>query len=383
MNANNNISALSQKANKDLTPQERKAKRELKRQLKVQQKRQRLETKLRHAITRSDSHTEAETRKALQKFDEKQDIVHCNRDKKIIRPLEETPEREFVMNICAELQRKQQQGNTTNKETKQVQTDQAVALLRNMSKGTQEKHMFQDANTLLGYSRQKFFERAMLVCNSFLKLRPNTNNASSVNNEDTELRKSVWDRLCSVRRVCSVGCGPGNDAVGVVAFLKAIGKGSPQLEHAILLDWAMDDWKLVIDPLCDIVVPDHVQAMETSTCDVSESLLESVANRQAKELLLDNDASESNVDLFLISYLLTEVRGQWQEFVKEMIQVSKPNTLFYLAEPVPWQLHRIKELYKDLLEFIWLDSSMNQPEMQPLDNRLGPGVLLGRKRVID
>jgi len=362
----------TKKPNKELTPQERKAKRELKRQLKVQQKRARLETKLRHAMTRNDPRTEEETRHALQAFNEKQsNDITFNED---IKPLEETPEREFVLKVYSELQSKQQQGG--NRESRQAQTDQAVALLRNMTKGTQQKHMFQDSNALWGYTRQKFFERAMLVCSSFLKLRPSQD--ESVNANDG-LRKLVWDHLTSLRHICSIGCGPGNDAVGVVAFLKALGKNEPQLERAVLLDWAMDEWKLMLEPLCDIVVPDYVQTVETMSCDISESLLESDCNRQAKELLIGDD-TYANVDLFLISYLLTEVRGQWHTFLKEMIQVSKSNSLFYFAEPTPWQLHRLKELFGEQLDFIWLDSSMDKPEMQPLDNRLGPGVLLGRKR---
>jgi hypothetical protein len=139
----------------------------------------------------------------------------------------------------------------------------------------------------------------------------------------------------------------------------------------------MDEWKRVVEPLCDIVVPDYIQEIETSTCDISKSLLNSDTNQQAQKLLLDDDKSTSGVDLFLISYLLTEVRGQWHDFVKEMISLSKPNTLFYFAEPTPWQLHRVKSMFHDLLDFVWLDSSMDQPELQPLDNRLGPGVLLG------
>ena len=366
MNPNNDS---AKKSNKDLTPQERKAKRALKRQLKVQQKRARLETRLRHAMKRNDSAIEAETRQALRALNEDEAP-----DSGEIKPLEETPEREFVMRICSELQRKQHQ--VGNRETKQAQTEQAVSLLRHMTKGMQARDMFQDSNALWGYARQKFFQRAMLVCSSFLKMRP------TEGVDDNDHCMTVWHQLRSVRRICSIGCGPGNDAIGVVAFLKAIDENAPQLERAVLLDWAMNDWKLVVEPLCEIVVPEYVRTVDISSCDVSDSLLEGDSNRTAKDLIVD-EGSSANVDLFLISYLLTETRGQWGAFVNEMIHVSRPNTLFYFAEPTPWQLHLVKDSFRDALDFFWLDSSMNKPELQPLDNRVGPGVLLGRKRAND
>lgn len=357
-------------SNKDLTPQERQAKRRLKKQLKLQQKRIRLETKLRHAMTRHDARVEQETRLELEKFDEKHSLQQqeCTDS---IAPLEETPERTFVLQVCSELQRRQSG-------TKQVQTEQAVALLRNMTKATQTKTMFQDSDALWGYTRQKFFERAMLVCTSFLKLKPKQENEN-----ESELKRGVWDKLCLTKRICSIGCGPGNDAVGVAAFLKATKTttGIP-LERVVLLDWAMEEWNLVVEPLRDIVVPDVIQELKTSSCDISESLLDSNGNKQAKELLLNNNKSTTNIDVFLISYLLTEVRGQWHDFVTETIHTSQPGTLFYFAEPTPWQLHRVRAMFSHELDFIWLDSSMNHPELQPLDNRLGPGVLLGRKRII-
>lgn len=372
----------TRKANKDLTPQERTAKRKLKKELKMQQKRARLESRLRHAITRNDTHTEQETRKALEQFHSANNKggggIHAIDD---IHPHEKrTPEREFVLSIFSQLQLRQQQNSISKTSTKQEQTDQAVELLRNMTKGTQSRSMFKNVDAIHGYTRQKFFERAMLVALSFAKLKP----ADMRNGADNcELRLQVWKKLKSIRRICSIGCGPGNDAVGVLAFLKAIdGRENPQLEHALLLDWAMNDWKLIVDPLSGIVVPNNVQTVDISTCDVSKSLLDAEANLQAKEKLL-SDASSANVDLFLISYLLTEIRGKWDGFLTELIKMSKPDTLYYFAEPTPWQLHRVKELFGDVLDFIWLDSSMDEPEMQPLDNRLGPGVLLGKKRAVD
>ena len=353
----------TKKANKDLTPQERTAKRKLKKELKVQQKRARLETRLRHAIKCKNTRIEQETRTALQALSGTQhDPV----------AVEDTSQRKFVISICSDLQRKQHQ----DKETKQVQTEQAVSLLRHMTKGTQAKDMFQDSNALWGYARQKFFERAMLVCNSFRNLHP------SKQVIDTAKRTMLWEQLQSIRQVCSVGCGPGNDAVGAVAFLKSVQKDAPQLERAVLLDWAMEDWSVVVQPLCEIISPTYIRVVDTASCDIAESLLDAEVNRQAKAFLVNGNAStpSSPVDLFLVSYLLTEVRGKWHTFIKNMIAISKSNTLFYFAEPTPWQLHLLCDMFKDELDFCWLDSSMDHPDLQPLENRLGPGVLLGRKR---
>lgn len=344
------------KPNKELTPQEKKAKRELKKQLKIQKTRVRLENRLRHAIRRNDARIEQETRMALDAFDEHNHTTATPSGE--IIPLEdETPERQFLLHICSELQRKQTIQH--NKDKRHCQTQQARTLLRHMTKGSQEKRMFQDSDALWGYTRHKFFERAMLVCTSFMKLR--------------ESHEELWNQLRSVRRICSIGCGPGNDAVGVAAFLKET--GSPNLERAVLMDWALEDWKVVVKPLEKIICPTHISAMEMSSCDVAESLLDSDANRHPKQLLVNQP-----MDLFLISYLLTEVRGQWHAFVNDIIHISSPSTLYYFAEPTPWQLHVLRKSFEDQLEFVWVDSSMGQPHLQPLDNRVGPGVLLGRKR---
>jgi hypothetical protein len=343
------------KPNKELTLQENKAKRALKKQLKIQKTRVRLENKLRHAMKRNDLHTEQETRVALDAFDEHN---HTDTSSGKVIPLEEeTPERQFLLHICSELQRKQSTAH--DKDKKHCQTQLAKTLLRHMTKGSQEKRMFQDSNALWGYTRHKFFERAMLVCTSFMKLR--------------ESHEELWNRLRSVRRICSIGCGPGNDAVGVAAFLKET--NSPNLERAVLMDWALEDWTVVVKPLEKIICPAYINTMDLSSCDVAESLLDSDFNRNAKQLLVNQP-----MDLFLISYLLTEVRGQWHDFVKDIIDISSPNTLYYCAEPTPWQLHVLRKSFEDQLEFMWIDSSMGQPHLQPLDNRVGPGVLLGRKR---
>ena len=108
----------------------------------------------------------------------------------------------------------------------------------------------------------------------------------------------------------------------------------------------------------------------------------------------------AKIDLYIFSYILTETRGKWEEFVQGLVASAKSHALFYFAEPTPWQLHHLRNhvlgqnvlpsALKDKatdatattprLDYIWLDSSMNQSaDLQAMDGRLGPGTLLARK----
>lgn len=420
-----------QRRNKDLSEEERLAKRSLKRLLKTKKKQKRLETRLLHALRRNDDKTAQETRRELQQFQQEMEkeeqrkvaagsleetstsntdiifnsILHNGGtpgDTSIPNGLpvanaavEETPERCFVIKISQELQQRQPSNSQSKQATKEQQTDQAVQLLRHMSKATQQRTMFQNTAALWGYARQKFYERSMLVCRSLLKLDPTIavgTTHTALTPAQGQLRRNLWEGLGAVQQICSIGCGPGNDAVGMVAFLHSLrvnmnqsGSGS-YLKRAILLDWAMEDWSVVLDPLQDLLVPNNIQCIQRASCDVTQPLY-SNDNRQALALLVEETETPTldattpilDVDLVLVSYLLTEVRGQWESFLDEIVKKCRPGTLFYFAEPSPWQLHRLVRLL-DSLDFCWLDSSMNDVQLQPLENRLGPAVLIGRKR---
>jgi hypothetical protein len=122
-------------------------------------------------------------------------------------------------------------------------------------------------------------------------------------------------------------------------------------------------------------------------------------------------AQFAQIDLYIFSYILTETRGKWEEFLQDLVASAKPNALFYFAEPTPWQLHHLRNhvllvaqvqvlqpasmdsvvdrdhaaiatttTTTSLLDYIWVDSSMNQSaDLQAMDGRLGPGALLARK----
>jgi SAM-dependent methyltransferase len=208
----------------------------------------------------------------------------------------------------------------------------------------------------------------------------------------------VWERMIAgnIRQVCSLGCGPGSDAVGLVAFLQWIGEanlevtsdGSKEtchdinerqpcsLERILLFDFAIDDWIQVLEPLIEVLGKEKPETkIHWGYCDVSHPF---ASVRYGDATLPMYRIEES--DIFLISYLLTETRGQWELFFQQLIDCAKPHSVFYFAEPTPWQLHGFKELFQDNVDFIWLDSSMDHPNLQPLDGRVGPAVLLGIKK---
>jgi hypothetical protein len=126
------------------------------------------------------------------------------------------------------------------------------------------------------------------------------------------------------------------------------------------------------------------------------SLIEDELEDQQKEAMLPNNHKTKNhdlsliraertqmhFDLYLVSHVLTETHSQWEPFFCELISHSKPGTLFYFCEPSAWQLHLVKQLCSNYdIEFWWLDSSMGQcSDIQDLDLRVGPGVLLGMKQ---
>eukprot|EP00957_Ditylum_brightwellii_P114953 8767108-Ditylum_brightwellii.AAC.1 len=158
-----------------------------------------------------------------------------------------------------------QQPNAANSSSssKITQTNQAMQLLRHMTKGTQSLSMFDNKQALWGYTRQKFYERAMLVVKSLTKLSELSSLANGKNdtfiphptvegiretekygnekydeemttankNNDMEdgmtqgkihLGIEIWSQLMKIKTACSIGCGPGNDIVGLVSLLQAV-----------------------------------------------------------------------------------------------------------------------------------------------------------------
>jgi hypothetical protein len=75
-----------------------------------------------------------------------------------------------------------------------------------------------------------------------------------------------------------------------------------------------------------------------------------------------------------------------------VVQQSIPGTAFLLTDPTAWQLHAFRRRYEfstlkerhsnkphRQFHFVWLDSSMDRPELQVLEGRIGPAILMGIK----
>ncbi|KAI2497808.1 hypothetical protein MHU86_16694 [Fragilaria crotonensis] len=382
------------KSNKNLTAAEKEAKRDRKKELKRKRHQASLDRRLRHAIVvRKDPIAAQKTREELASLlSLSSSAVENHGDEDFQICPNEKEAREFVIDVYFRMKQSQTLpagGSGCSKETRHAQTNEAVTLLRHMTKGTQRKGMFDNTDALWGYARQKFHERAMLVYASFANLNPCQQPTTGLPEEEYTRRKISWELLTSIRTVCSVGCGPGCDAVGVLAFLKVFSRDS-HLNSMVLMDWAMDKWKVLVNFLEPLLVPTLVDSIECMSGDITKPLNDDVNSPL--------QAHTSQMDLYVFSYILTETRGKWEQFVKDLISSAKPNALFYFAEPTPWQLHHLRNHVllqtrpldsatataannsTPLLDYIWVDSSMNQSaELQAMDGRLGPGTLLARK----
>jgi len=248
---------------------------------------------------------------------------------------------------------------------------------------------------LRGYTRQKFHERAALFIESLGKLSPKALEAAKLGrshfgshhqhtSEQEEIMLMCWRKLGGIRKACSLGCGPGNDAVGLITFLRNYFDYANGIEDIFLLDYAINEWKdaILINLIPIIVCSYNCNRITCGSFDVTHPL----SNNSIEIFAKDSD-------IFLASYLLTETRNKWDQFFVQLVDLAKVGAMFYFAEPVPWQLHRLirmssvntsaetspgidcSPLYR--LRFVWIDSSMHFPEMQILDGRSdGPAVLL-------
>lgn len=222
-------------------------------------------------------------------------------------------------------------------------------------------------NLKRGYSRQKFYERALLLCTSLMKIQyeEDTCVGSKVSSTtlrlsspsfsfNYKLRNEIWGILESgrIKNAYSIGCGPGNDALGLLAFLQIINGRRNKLEtglkttsnsgqhnvhqdnirhssssddntcvlldRLVLMDWAIEEWNTVLDPFQSLLLKKKnlVSSIERCFCDVTLPCLHH-SNTKAKQLISSprstND-NERNCDIFMISYLVSETREKWEFF---------------------------------------------------------------------
>jgi hypothetical protein len=452
---------MDYRPNQELTATERNTKHELKRLLKQQHHLYKLEMRFKQAVKRHDHAVANATREALAEFLRNENVCDAARRDVFLQQKDDAREqaaRRFVERVYFQLQqswgittkdqRKHivQNPQYTSKDVKERRLQEARELLRNMTKGTQHLEQFANTEALRGYTRHKFVERAMLVASSLCKLQAmyfqnaDTSEAASSPTEAASQATiyTMMERLRAVQSVWSIGCGPGCDAVGVVAFLREAidnhhtgnhhqgettknnSNDSTVLDRVVLLDWAMPQWEPIVQSVKQLLVQKHnlVKHMETATCDVRASLYEqnhsqcddsagtnvkthasdAITNGDLLSRLaskpsqsLNEEVQLRNVDLVVVSYLFSETRGKWHLFVDDLVELSAVGTLFLITDPTAWQLHLFREryeFYKDniggsdrrrRMDFLWLDSSMYRPELQELEGRNGAAVLLGMK----
>jgi len=393
-----------------LTPTEREAKKVLRNELKFQRKVTKIVNRIEHAIIRNDSVVEGSAREELKDLLSKEDGSHLNVSQQCQQ------DKRHSSFQCASCPSNDGDGENDTKQAafdevvfifrrllssvddiekekvrmkKMEQIEKSRLLLWNMTKGTQSKCMFQDITALRGYARKKFHGRATLIIKSLGKLSPTSmeNAAASLTvqldnqqqqelEEQREIMTICWEKLRNIERVCSLGCGPGNDAVGMVSFLRHFFKCKVPVKHVFMLDYYIQEWKdAILDDLIPILLPEFANKINCESCDVTNPM--------------DNDTTEQYVhsDIFLFSYLLTETRNNWDHFLVQLVGLARVGALFYFAEPSPWQLHRLMRMSTDgrlssakpdidysplkRLRFVWVDSSMHLPKMQQLDGRNG------------
>lgn len=460
-NSNNEQKNHMRKSNKNLTPAEKKAKRELKRNIKLYQRIHKLSKRIKHAQSRKDVTIEKQTQKELQKLileyksqqqqqlqEEKEEKEPEDQDGAALlfsQPLtfdlpspmddnnhEENTEqnssssnnsnvlyencRKRILSLYNQVIQTEIQNSNASLATSKNSDDnigekngtQTRDLLMHMTKGTQSRDMFRNSTALWGYTRQKFYSRASLTVNSLLNLQ---RVPPSMEND-----VSPWQRLKNVQSVCSVGCGPGNDVAGLLALFQQFesslemkrddGYSHIKIKEVVLLDYAMEDWKQVLKPILHCCQQEQHLLHTTSRvvmeeCNITLPLFPDTATATDNSHHVNVTAAKCapSCDLFIISYLLSETRGLWDNFVLQLLDVAKIGSMFYFAEPTPWQLQRLISMLDDSpssptaingeesqstkksikMRFIWLDSSMNIRVLQGLQARLGPAVLFGIK----
>jgi hypothetical protein len=385
-----NASHKRVKPNSCLTKVEREEKLKLKRRLKFQRRVKKLKTRIKHAQTRRDTIIEKKAKLELTKLvsneGEHSNVITGECD---VESSTNEATKSFITSVSKFLFKySDEQDPSIGYGKKQHQTEQAVKLLKHMTKGTQNASMFEDPSALWGYTRQKFNERANLLSSSLEKLRTQQSQIGDLKKPaltpcQEVIKARAWEMILAghIKSACSIGCGPGNDTVGLISFLKSIAdeaqcediKNSPVLTNVCFLDWTIKEWDTILNPLSGHLKEQKlVGNIESCFCDVTRSLNDNV-NTIARNKV-------ENMSIYLVSYLVSETRGKWEQFFVDLVTLAKSGSMFYFAEPTPWQLHRFVELCGQYLDILWIDSSMYFAEIQSLDKRLGPAVLFAMKK---
>ena len=262
----------------------------------------------------------------------------------------------------------------------------ATALLRRCAKGTQARASFDDALALAGYVRRKFTQRALRTFDALAEADRAHPWASRALREAGGALAAAAAASTRPPLVVSVGGGPGNDLFGFVLFEElrlrreaaAAAASPPQLSSSppssqssppparaelLCLDFAADAWA----PWARAVDEQLVLARDAP----DEAGGDGVAGRQPRLRIEPADlaapfdalrptarAALERARLVTWSYVLTECRGRWEEFLSDAFDAARPGALFLIAEPTRWMPARALALLEGRdagLTYAWLD----------------------------
>jgi hypothetical protein len=295
--------------------------------------------------------------------------------------------------------------------------DESRNLLYHMSKASADvADLYCQTNiaALKGYTRQKFVERARLVADSIARVHyvaswpTSTTTSTTATNCEDDQQLEYYDRddemtndlfhtcrlfshqLQQVQSIASIGCGPGSDLTGAVAAtivmtgLKNHDRNNvaQQIKNIIALDSSMDDcWDVIVKDVLDQFKADSNHVV-MGNCDIRHDPKTGGGtgkNANDGSSGLDQVVSCGLNLLIVISYVLCETRGQWYGWMDDLVEQCAVGTLWLLTEPTAWQLHIFRTRYHHVLDHVWLDTSLYRPDLQELETRNGPAVLLCRR----
>lgn len=274
----------------------------------------------------------------------------------------------FILNIYQDLHLEEYSHDDTRK------------LLHHMSKATtaSEDLYCQNQAALKGYTRQKFVERARLVADSIARIHF----VATCHSQTTEAEvpwSSLFTNTCqvfskqlhSIQSIASIGCGPGSDLTGAIATTLT------SVRNIVALDSSMNEWEFIVKDVLVQITKNTSTNLFITNCDIR---IDPAGNDTAAGTGLDQVVACGFNLLIVISYVLCETRGGWYAWMDCLVERCAVRTMWLVLEPTAWQLHIFRTRYQHVMDFVWLDTSMYREDLQELETRNGPAVLLCRKK---
>lgn len=325
----------------------------LKHALHRQHQRQVLERRFYHSVERRDVELAEQTKLQLEQLElndvEQREVELSKQEAAFIKDLRDK-HLKYIVNVYRKLN------------LEDYSNAEARTLLHHMTKATATSSYENNQAALKGYAKQKFISRALLISDSIAKAYF----ANSI--QYSSMATNMAESLSTVRAVVSVGCGPGCDLTGSMAGLE-----TNNIQYAMALDYSMDEWGCMVQAVLSATTSQHYMM----TCDIRQD----PALDTAAQTILDQIAELAPHLLITFSYVLCETRDEWHDWMDYLVSACGAGTLWLMTEPTAWQLHIFCKRYLDLMDIMWLDTSMYREDLQELENRNGPAVLLCCKKL--